>query len=153
MRAKDAHRRMQASDFPVRVNIPARFSDLDTLRHINNVAVADIFAEGRNAFIRALFHQIDRPEDLWFMVAQVGISYLGEAHYPATFEIANGVLNIGRSSFRIGQAFFHEGRCTSVAETLLVATRRHLPLEIPQSVRESLEKFVLREADFPRILI
>ena len=149
---RDTYETLVAEAYPVRHPVAARFSDLDPLRHINNVAVAEIFAEGRNAFMRSLFERIGRPQGLRFVVAQVGINYVGEAHYPGTFEIGSGMIDIGRSSLRLGQAFFQDGSCTGVAETVMVATRDHHSIHVPDTVRTALETLRLSGPAVARLL-
>ena len=143
------YRALKPDNFPFQAVVPARFSDVDVLHHINNVAVAGIIAEGRNAFVSSLFDRERRPNGLRFMVVQSAISYLDEANYPGSFVIATGVLATGTSSVRLAHGFFEGERCTSISETTLVATHHRRPAPLEPNIRRALDQLSIAPELFP----
>jgi acyl-CoA thioester hydrolase len=116
-----------------------RFADMDVNGHLNNVAIARFFEEGRVRFNWASREALGGTR-LHFMVAHVAIDYVAEGHYPAPVTICYGALGAGNSSFRIGMALFQQGRCIAVSDAVLV----HLggdgkPAPLPAALRERLE--------------
>lgn len=96
-----------------------RWRDQDGSRHINNVAYAEYFENARTELIidRLLVHKAKGHN---FIVRRVEIDYLGEGSYPGQVEIGSCVVDIGESSFTIGQGVFFDGRCLATCQTVHV---------------------------------
>jgi len=132
--------RLDPSVYPLTVTVPSRFRDLDTLGHINNVAVGSFYEEGRAALNRTAFPpDYRRAHGMRMLIADVHISYLAEAHYPGDIEVRAGILSLGRSSYTIALALFQNGACVGVCETVLVNTDGERPAPIPEDGRHALE--------------
>ncbi|WBQ10094.1 acyl-CoA thioesterase [Hyphomonadaceae bacterium ML37] len=132
--------RLTRETYPVSVIVPSRFRDLDTLGHLNNVALGSFYEEGRACLNRAAFPLEMRHESgLRMLIADVHIAYLAEAHYPGDIEVAAGVSHIGRSSYTIALALFQNGQCVGTCETVLVVTDDNGAVEIPPAQRAALE--------------
>ncbi|SCW75603.1 (3S)-malyl-CoA thioesterase [Sphingobium faniae] len=144
---------VEITAFPHRYEIQARFSDLDPNHHVNNIAIAEMFSEGRSAFIRHMFSRIERPLGFHFVVGQVAVRYLNEARWPNMFTIGTGVLDIGAKSMRLGQAFFMEGACHVIAEAVLVAVQNSATVLLNDAVRAHLEESRLGRQLLPRQLM
>ena len=116
-------RRADAGRYPFTHDVPPRFNDMDALRHLNNVALAAVYEEGRIALHRAFDKNGIREPGTRTVIAQVNITYLAEGHYPDVLQVAAGVTRIGRSSYEIAQGLFQNGRLIGVADTVIVNTR------------------------------
>ncbi|MFW5661453.1 MAG: acyl-CoA thioesterase [Oceanicaulis sp.] len=139
--------RLKPDAYPLRVTVPARFRDLDTLGHINNVAIGSFYEEGRAALNRTAFPPETRHKHkMRMLIADVHIAYLAEAHYPGDIEVRAGILKLGRTSYTIALALFQNGACVGVCETVLVNTDGEKPAEIPDEGRQALEALKLRPA-------
>ncbi|MGY6628292.1 MAG: acyl-CoA thioesterase [Oceanicaulis sp.] len=137
--------RLMRDAYPVSVIVPTRFRDLDTLGHLNNVALGSFYEEGRAQLNRAAFPREMRHESaLRMLIADVHIAYLAEAHYPGDIEVAAGVGHIGRSSYVIALALFQNGQCVGTCETVLVVTDETGAIEIPPDQRAALEGLKLK---------
>lgn len=67
--------RLDAVDFPIRVDVPIRFNDLDVLGHVNNTAAAVILvAIGRTSFTMA---QVGRQNGRSALYAEVTLVVSG----------------------------------------------------------------------------
>lgn len=152
MPLREACRTLEPAAFPFRKVLEGRFRDIDARSHINNIAVAELFSEGRTHFIYSFFEEIARPEGMFFVIGQQAVFYAGEAHYPGRIEVCTGLFEIGRSTLRAGQAFFNDGRCTAIAEAVQVCTRGGRAVPLPEGFRERAERYLLPEGTLPRQL-
>ena len=126
--------RLDAAAFPVVVTVATRFTDVDVLRHVNNVAAVGLLQEGRTAFDRAAgLAMIDHG--LRTMIAGLVVEYAAELSYPDAVEIRTGLLGIGRSSFTLAQVARQGGRPALYSTATLVMTDAAGPAAIPDAVR------------------
>lgn len=145
----DAYR-LDPACYPLKVTVPSRFRDLDTLGHINNVAIGSFYEEGRAALNRTAFPpEFRRAHKMRMLIVDVHIAYLAEAHYPGDIEVCAGIGHVGRTSYRIDLALFQTGACAGVCETVLVNTDGERPAPIPDEGREALEALRVRESPAP----
>ena len=136
--------RLTLDAYPVRIAVPTRFRDLDTLGHINNVAIGSFYEEGRAALNRRAFpYGMRKDHGMRLLIADVHIAYLAEAHYPGDIEVGAGIARIGRSSYTIALALFQNGACVGTCETVLVNTDGSGSAPIPEDGRVSLDRFVM----------
>lgn len=135
------HLFQQTGYYPFHTEISPRYGDLDPQVHINNVAVASLYEEGRARFLRWLSEQALRPLDPpKRMIASVKIDYLAQIYYPSNLSIAAGIFAVGRSSYRIAQAIFQDGRCVGLCETVVVHSDGQRSREISSVWRKTLER-------------
>ena len=137
-------RRLQARAYPWSLLYQTRFADLDVNQHLNNVAIARIYEEGRVRF--SLDWRRDHPATaaVRFLVAHVAVDYLDEGSYPEPVTVCTAVLALGRSSLRYGQALFQHGRCIGLADTVLVHRGADGPAPLPDAVRQALAPRLLQ---------
>ena len=129
--------RLQPEAFSYRCEIATRFSDLDVLSHVNNVAASAILQEGRNRFIHTceLYQLAYRV----LVVASTLIEYADDLLHPEPIEVAVGVLDIGRTSLRLAQIARQQGRIGIYAEIVLVARDEQGATPLPDAWRARLE--------------
>ncbi|MCK9284849.1 MAG: acyl-CoA thioesterase [Rhodocyclaceae bacterium] len=127
-----------------------RWSDTDQVGHVNNLAFCTYIETGRTEFMRHLVSR-DVESRVLLLMAQINVSFLGEVHWPSDVDVGTCVLDIGRSSCRIGHGLFLGEQCVSSADSLLVmideSTRK--PQEIPPHVRAHLAEFLPRAEGLP----
>jgi acyl-CoA thioester hydrolase len=122
--------------FPHRCEVIPRFSDLDRVGHLNNVAIADFLQEGRFRFCYDLgLAETTRH----VVVASSTVEFAGDLFYPDRLEICTAVLDIGRTSFRIGLVVRQSGRIGVYAEAVQVVRDESGPIPIPDDWRATLE--------------
>jgi acyl-CoA thioester hydrolase len=127
-----------AIEFPIRVEVPIRFDDLDILGHVNNAAAAALLQEGRVAFDqRAALPSLD--QGLRLVVASLRIEFAVELHYPGAVEVCTGIVAIGRTSFTMAQVARQNGRGALYGEVTLVVTGASGPAPIPDELRAAIE--------------
>jgi acyl-CoA thioester hydrolase len=129
--------RMESARFPYSVEVATRFSDLDLLGHVNNVAVTDLLQEGRNRFIKSL--ELDLGLQRSVVVASLHVEFASDLFHPAPVQMRVGILEVGRTSFRVGQ-LVKQGEKTAVyAEVVQVATGPQGAAPLPEQWRARLE--------------
>jgi acyl-CoA thioester hydrolase len=118
--AKPEGWRLNPASYPHATTTQTRFGDMDFLGHLNNVAYAALFENGRVRFNRSLDERRQRAKGERWLVAAVEINYLREGHFPDDVQIMSGIGRIGTSSWVIEQAAFQNGLCISTCNTVLV---------------------------------
>jgi acyl-CoA thioester hydrolase len=135
----------QRAAFPHWLTERVRWSDTDLVGHVNNLSFGTYIETGRTEFLREL---IDRNADsrVLLLMAQVNICFLGEVHWPSDVEVGTCILELSRSSCRMGHGLFVGERCVGTADTLLVhideATRK--PSAIEGALRDYLNSYLVR---------
>ena len=149
--ARPPPERLQLSTYPWSHSLDPRFGDMDALRHLNNVAIARLYEDGRVRFTDGSGVRSALESGHGFLVAEVCIQYLAEGHYPDPLRVGCGVGRVGGSSFAIAQGLFQGGRCIGTAETTLVHVRRGGggAQALPDPVRTALFAQLLRSAPDP----
>jgi acyl-CoA thioester hydrolase len=140
---RDDPRRRDLAAYPFRIEMVPRFGDMDLNQHLNNVAVARFYEEGR---VRFHFDLHRRPglERFRGFIAHLAIDYLAEGHWPDPVEIGVGIVHIGGSSYRLGLAMFQRGVCIGLCDSVLVHRGEQGSAPLPPLLREALEGLRLR---------
>lgn len=134
--------RLDQAVFPFSYAMATRYSDTDKLSHVNNVAVGDFLQEGRNRFIHAI-ELIRKGSRHDMVVGGLYVEYAGELFHPEPVEVFVGVLEIGRSSFRLGEVIRQGGRTAIYAEVVQVAREGGRTAALPEEWREKLERALI----------
>lgn len=138
--------RLDLQGYPSRVELAARFSDVDMFRHLNNVAIGGFYEEVRFALTAEMRERVPRERNCRLVVVNVDTAYLSEGRYPGTVTVGSGFLQRGRKSYVIGQALFQDGRCISAADTTIVYMENNAAADLPAEFDEAFER--LRLPDF-----
>ncbi len=125
--------RLQPKNLPFSYEMQTRFADLDKVGHVNHVNLTAFFQEGRNRFIYACDLMALAPCPL--VVAALNIEFAGDLFHPEPIEIFTGLLEVGRSSFRVGQIACQHGRVGAYAEVVQVARGEQGSIALPDAWR------------------
>jgi acyl-CoA thioester hydrolase len=107
---------LDPSRYPHSVAITPRYGDLDTNRHINNIAMSAMFEDAR---LRFTVDAVGRLKlDLAIMVVSLSVDYFAQTHYPHPVVFHGAVTKVGRSS----------------VETLQLATQLDVPVALCRTV-------------------
>lgn len=129
--------RLARAAYPYFRAVSARYGDMDEEGHLNNVALAGFYEEARVSFLRHHLKSKD-GHDFRFVIANMNISYLAEAHYPGDYDVGVGVSKIGNSSFGLGAGLFLGEACLGVMDTVQVVMVDDKPSTIPAQLRSKL---------------
>ena len=125
--------------------VTIRFSDQDSIGHINNVALAQYFEVGRTAYVYDVIHHAKMEGEIEFILARVVIDFLKELHYPGAVEVGARLTRLGNKSLSSGYGIFQGGTCIATSEAVNVfydmQTRRSTtpPTRVREILMEELE--------------
>lgn len=140
MGAKFDAARTTLANYPFVLTMQPRFGDMDSLGHVNNVAISSLFEEARISMNRAMLglSHVTLPQDrrpLPVVAARVEIDYLGEVLYPGSYEVGVGVGRVGTSSIVQVCGLFDGETCLALCDTVLVHRPPTGPAPVPDSAR------------------
>lgn len=131
-------------DAPYAVTVDLRWSDLDALRHVNNVQFLRLLEEARIKAFHEWFGPIQRRQGL--LVAHAEIDYLDQLHFRGqAVAVRLWVPRVAGASFDTGYELFDSTApdaklCARALTTQVVfdmETQR--PVRIPEELREVLQ--------------
>jgi acyl-CoA thioester hydrolase len=138
--------RLDVGSYPVRFAYRTLYSDMDTNRHLNNVAFGRLFEEGRVELHRRAFGWSATPR-LTMMLATITIEFLAEARHPGSVEVATAVARVGGSSFTLDQAAYQDESCVALANCVMVKAIESRPVPLTESERERLAGLMFAGAE------
>lgn len=120
--------------------VTIRFSDQDSMGHVNNVSFAAYVEAARTMLIGGLLADFDHP-GLDFILARVVIDYRRELHYPGTVDVGARLTRLGRKSLTSGYGIFLGDQCVATAESVNVFYDMNTRTSVapPADVRAALE--------------
>lgn len=136
--------RLRLDSYPFTREVPARFADMDLQRHINNVAIASYYEDGRARLNMRMFGEdlFARLRDFRLVVLETRTRYLHEAPFPATYRVGVGITRFGRTSYEYGLGLFRDGGdCVGLCDTVMVHMTQSGPTPIPPERRALMEKY------------
>lgn len=120
--------------------VTIRFSDQDSLGHVNNVSIVAYVEAGRTMLIHQFLDREKYP-DLNFALVRVEIDYRSEFHYPGTVDVGSRLLRVGRKSFTSGYGLFLGERCvaTAISVNVFFDMAKRAGVEPPAEIRAAME--------------
>lgn len=101
--------------YPFRLDIRTRFGDIDTNRHVNNVALAGWYLDAlAELHLDVLGYPTGGPLD-GLQPSSLAVQYLAEVHYPGIYQLRVGVLDIDDDTVRYACGLFDGPRCIGLA--------------------------------------
>ena len=130
--------------------VTIRYSDQDSMGHVNNCAYAAYAEAGRTMFLGGLLDAEMHP-GIDFILASVKIDYLKEIYYPGSVNIGTRILKLGTKSMTLGTGMFLDGEAVAIAESvnLFFDMRIRKTIPIPDDIRGQLEADPMQEACTP----
>ncbi|GAA1850916.1 hypothetical protein GCM10009772_30050 [Pseudonocardia alni subsp. carboxydivorans] len=103
-------------NYPFRWDVRTRFTDLDTNRHVNNVALASWYLDGlAELHSDVLGYPAGGPLD-GLSPSTLSVQYLSEVHYPGIYQMRVAVTEIGEDTVRYVCGLFHDRELIGLAE-------------------------------------
>jgi acyl-CoA thioester hydrolase len=125
--------------FVLRTGDKLRYGDTDRQGHVNNAVFATFLETGR---VELLYNEALADLGAAFVIARLELDFLAEVNWPGEVEIGTAVLDVGRSSFKLFQKVFQDGKPVAQAVTVIVqmseSTRKSQPLS--ERARERLQE-------------
>jgi acyl-CoA thioester hydrolase len=107
------------ADYPLKTYDKIRYGDTDRQGHVNNAVFATFLESGRVEILYDAGNPLADP-GCAFVIAQLVLNFRAEVKWPGSVEVGTRVASVGRSSIRMEQALFQDGRCVATAETAIV---------------------------------
>lgn len=108
--------RLVRENYPFRVDVRTRFGDLDTNRHVNNVALAGWYLDGLAELHQdVLGYPVGGPLD-GLSPSSLAVQYRDQVHYPGIYQLRVGVLDLDEDTVRYACGLFDGKRCIGLAE-------------------------------------
>ena len=119
--------------------VSLRFSDQDSLGHINNVSYAAYIEQARVAFINEIVSP--QSDHINYILANLQIDYRREMHFPGNVDVGACLLKIGNKSITTGYGLFKdtENIATGSSVNVFFDSNTRETIAIPDNLRKSLE--------------
>jgi acyl-CoA thioesterase FadM len=102
--------------------VVARWADVDTRRHINNIAVYALHQEARQRWLMQAGGDAVWPQALWRLKPQhTCTEFWREAHYPAPLAAQVRLCDAGPAGLSLATGLFQAGACAGVQQTTMAA--------------------------------
>ena len=129
--------------YPVCVEIPVAWGEMDAFQHVNNVAFARWVETGRVAYLTRLgLMQRVQSEAFGPIVARLTIDYRRPLTYPDTVRLEVTTSSIGRTSFHMGYRLWstrHEAEAATAEDVIvMVDYRTGRPRPLDESLRAAI---------------
>jgi acyl-CoA thioester hydrolase len=128
--------------------VTPRFGNIDVLRHVNNIVVAEWFEIGRNGVFKYFTPDLNLSYEKWKLIlVRTEVDYVSQMFYGYDVEIRTYILKIGNSSFTIGHEAWQNGELKAKGKVILVhydfIEKKSKP--IPYEIKEKLINHLIEE--------
>ena len=121
-------------------SVSLRFSDQDSLGHINNVSYAAYVEQARVEFIDKIVNI--KGDHVNYLLANLHIDYRRELHFPGKIDVGACLLKVGTKSITTGYGLFKDEINVATASSVNVffdpSTRKSIA--IPENLRVALDR-------------
>lgn len=132
--------RHDAAQYTACYELPTRYADVDTLRHLNNSALHGLHLEARMRFmserIGDAFWRSPGPR---LRPLRVTTDFLLQSHYPLPVQAAVRVTALDARGLTLASALFQDGRCVGLQTTRLQPRSHGQAAELPAAWRSALD--------------
>ena len=146
-RIRDDLTRLKPEVYAQTVEIRTTYADIDSFQHLNNVAIARFFEEGRATMNMSLFgvDAVVRPtSSLQLLFASVTIDYVSQGKYPGLVTVGTSVTKIGNTSYVQSAGIFQLGRCVALCDAVTVHAIDGKPAPLPKDTISQLQRLKLK---------
>lgn len=130
--------------------LPTRWADVDTLRHLNNSALHGLHLEARMRFLaERIGDAFWRERGPRLRPSRVVTDFLLQSHYPKPLQAAVRVTAIDARQLTLATALFQNGACVGLQSTRLHARQHGDGGELPAAWQSALDSPVPAPAEPP----
>lgn len=142
--------RHDAAAYPFHTELWPRLTDVDTLQHLNNVALVGLHGEACQRWQRAVLGEaVWRQAEPALRTIRLAVDYLAESHYPAPLQAGLRLLQAGPQGFVLAAALFQHGRCVGLYETELAAQQGADRAPLPEAMQQRLAQELATQPPVP----
>lgn len=134
--------------FPVVIQIPISWGDMDVYGHVNNTRYFRFFEDARIRYWERLkLTEVDAPRYLGVIVASTSCKFRAPLTYPDTVSVAARVLHLDDQRFSMSyRVFSHKsGRIAAMGDALMVGFNLNelKPMDFPVAVKQKIHELEL----------
>jgi acyl-CoA thioester hydrolase len=131
-----------------KIIVTPRFGDIDGLKHVNNIVIADWFELGRNDIFRFFTPDLDLSYEKWKLImARTEYDFLGQLYFGYDVEIRTYLKKIGNTSFTTYHEAWQNNELKAKGKAVVVnydfINKEKKP--IPQEIKKKLEKHLYND--------
>lgn len=132
--------RHDPAHYTARYDIPTRYADVDTLRHLNNSALHGLHQEARMRFLaERIGDGFWRERGPRLRPSRVVTDFLLQSHYPKPLQAAVRVTALDAQQVTLDSALFQDGACVGLQSTRLHARLHGEAGELPAAWQSALD--------------
>lgn len=129
--------------FPVVIDWPVQWGDMDAYLHVNNTVFFRWFESARIAYTTRLgLKEMKNRDQIGPILASVACDYRRQITYPDTVVIGSRISKIGRTSFAMDHALVSVAQRVVAAEcrsTIVVLNySTNTPIPVPDNIRQAI---------------
>lgn len=113
------------ADYPVIVEVPVAWGEMDAYQHVNNATYFRYFENARIAYFdrTGVIDALRMPQGVGPILAETSCRYRAPVTYPDTLHIGARVTELGDDRFQMAYAVYseHAARITTTGGALVVA--------------------------------
>ena len=141
--AKPDPAELDPARYPFHCSLATRYGDVDSNRHVNNVALASMLETARVRFHHASgFHA--SLVGMGAMMGSLAVEFLGQAYYPEPLDFHEGATSLGRTSFKFQQLVMQSGRVVALARSVMICVADGRPAPLPQAFADSVRSWMVK---------
>lgn len=129
--------------------IQLRFSDLDTLGHVNNSVYLNLFDLGKSDYFERAAGERQDWNNVNVVIANINCNFLHETRFDEKLVVKTQVARIGNKSFTVQQVLQNvdtqEVKCVCQQVMVYLDPETRLPAPLPQHWRDCFNTFEGRE--------
>ena len=117
--------------------IQIRFSDVDPLRHVNNVSQQMYFDLGKGDYFKRVMDEYKPVDDIFSITASTATSYMVQVRITDTLHVTTTCERVGNKSFTLLQRLFAGERLCTESRSTMVAFdfKRQESIPVPDAWR------------------
>ena len=137
---------LRSSDFKFWTSIQTRWSDMDSLNHINHAAYLSFMETARvNVYIELGFPGIKRDMEQSTILASMEVHYMNQAIHPTKLNIGHRVTRVGHKSFDLISAVFNNEDdsllCAALFKLVSFDYQKNKTIMVPEVIRKRCHPF------------
>lgn len=126
--------------YPIRLELPVAWGDLDAFGHVNNTKYFRWFESARMAYFERIGISPECPKGAGPILATTTCEFLAPVAYPATIVVGVRVARVGNTSLGMEHEIAKEGIVVARGSTVVVwfDYQRGEKVRIPDTLREAI---------------
>lgn len=129
-------------DFDFLTKLDTRWSDMDSLGHINHTAYLNYMETGRvDSFVQLGFAGIDQNMNESTILASMEVTYLSQLSHPASLIVGHRIIRVGNKSYDLMSGIFLESGsvilCHAYFKLVSFNYKKNKTIVVPDIIRKN----------------